>query len=51
MAYVELDQFLDHINEKAKNTRFHELNDLFESIFSEKKSEYVVASYAYLSAK
>ena len=39
------------MNEKVKNTRIHELNDLFESIFNEKKSEYIVACYSYLNAK
>ena len=33
LGYVELDIFLDHMNEKNKNTKIHELNDLFESIF------------------
>ena len=51
LAYVELDMFLDHINQKVKNTKIHELHDLFESIFSERKSEFIVASHAYKSAK
>jgi len=51
LGYVELDIFLDHMNEKNKNTKIHELNDLFESIFNEKKSEFTTVSYAYLSAK